>query len=152
MQVLLKISSWHKATHWRPEAVLPCSQWHQDVTGQVTWNYSSVRKTLLKQRWCQMTVGSHTQLWSFVPVCTGNSCSGIHGEGTRNTAVLETANTHTLVVSKSTHIIAVLFYEPLAALKSVALGVFCCSNLKNMYFITVLRLHVWFYRALCKLA
>lgn len=89
-----------------------------------------------------MTVGSHTQLWSFVPMCTGNSCLGIHGEGSRNTAVLEAAITHTLVVSKSTHILAVLLYEPLAALKCVALDIFCCSNLKNMYFITILRLYI----------
>lgn len=95
-------------THWCPEAVLPCSQQHQNATGQLTWNYSLVRQTLLKQR-CQMTVGSHTQLWSSVPACTGNSCSGIH-EGTSNMVLLETANTHTLVVSKSTHILAVVLY------------------------------------------
>lgn len=89
-----------------------------------------------------MTVGSHTQLWSFVPVCTGNSCSGIQSEGIRNTVVLETAKTQPLVVSKSTHILAVLLYEPLPALKDVALDVFCYSNLKNMYFITVLRLYI----------
>lgn len=88
-----------------------------------------------------MTVGSCTQLWSFCQYALISLVQGFMVKASR-TLVLETANTHILVVSKSTHTLAELLHEPLAALKSVALDVFCCSNLKSMYFITVLRFYI----------
>lgn len=52
---------------------------------------------------------------------------------------------------KATHSLAVLLCECFAAL-NVAVEAFCSFILKNVNFITVLRLHIWFYRALYKLA
>jgi len=46
------------------------------------------------------------------------------------------------VVSKPAHSLAVLLYEPLAALQSVAVEAFCSFILENIIFITALRLHI----------
>lgn len=117
-------------------------------------------------------MGSPSGLLQFGPVCTGNSCTGICDECTRKAVLHEIANTCPLVVSKPTYSLAVLLYEPIAALQKC-----CCRSILLFYFekknqqnkqkqktnkqknhnnkkptMTALRLCIWFYRALCELA
>lgn len=88
------------------------------------------KKNTSKTKEMSNDLGSHTQLWSFCQ-CALVILAQEFMVKAPGTLVLETANTHALAESKSTPILAMLLYEPRTALESVALDVFCCSNLKT---------------------